>query len=357
MIPLALSARSDAEATFVVRLGEVDADPASEARLISKDGRSALWSCSTGLLEVEHQGEDLLGDVVLVDPLNCRTERLIRSSSQHNTLLVTEQCDQLCIMCSQPPKKSHIDRFNHFIEACLLAPEGMTIGVSGGEPTLHVERLFEMLESVLKARPDLSFHVLSNGQHFEREHVTRLASSNFRSVTWGIPLYSSHAATHDEIVKKRGAFERLMHSFEVLLLAGARLELRTVLTTRNLEELDDLARFAATNLSNVEQWSIMGLENIGFARRRFRELYVELPRRFDPLAAALDRALLFGIPVRLFNIPHCHIPAAYRYLAVASISDWKQRFGVSCATCRAKSCCSGFFEWHPDQLVEEVTPL
>ncbi|WP_206516984.1 MULTISPECIES: hypothetical protein [unclassified Mesorhizobium] len=106
------------------------------------------------------------GDVLLVNPRRGTADRLIRSSSQHNTFLVTERCDQVCLMCSQPPKKHHVDLFPYFETAALLAPEGATIGISGGEPTLFKAQLFDFLQRVLSARPDLSFHVLTNGQHF-----------------------------------------------------------------------------------------------------------------------------------------------------------------------------------------------
>src|SRR5690606_40913863 len=59
------------------------------------------------------------------------------ADSRHNTLLVTERCDQLSVMCSQPPKKQHTDLFPLLKQACLLAPKGATIGFSGGEPTLY----------------------------------------------------------------------------------------------------------------------------------------------------------------------------------------------------------------------------
>ncbi|WP_420607350.1 His-Xaa-Ser system radical SAM maturase HxsC [Novosphingopyxis sp.] len=357
MIPLSLNAVSDARAPFISRLtrGEVQSD--WDSRCISVSADSSVWCGDNGLFELSQGGENLAGDIILIDPHSGRADRLIRSGSPHNTLLVTEQCDQLCVMCSQPPKKSHNDRFALLTQACLLAPDGMTIGISGGEPTLHMEPLLTMVETVLANRSDLSFHILTNAQHFEPEHILRLQKPDFRRLVWGIPLYSADPVVHDMIVAKPGAFERLVISFERLLMAGARIELRTVLTATNFAALAQLSRFVVQNLPHIEQWSLMGLENIGFARNKWSDLYVDIAADFGPLAAAIDRAQLHGIAARLFNIPLCHVPTGYRSSAVASISDWKQRFGASCEPCRAKADCSGFFEWHPDELVEKVTPL
>lgn len=357
MIRLFLAARCDAEAPFVTRLAAARSDDERESVCLSSAPGRSLWCGMHGLFELDHPADDLAGDILLVDPSAGRAERLIRARSLHNSLLVTEQCDQLCLMCSQPPKKTHHDRFDHFEAACRLAAPGSVIGLTGGEPTLHIEPMLAMLERLLADRPDLAFHILSNGQHFDAANTARLAGALRTNIVWGIPLYAADSALHDRIVGKPSAFERLAESFAHLLTAGARIELRTVLLHDNLGTLGDLARFVALHLSHIEQWSLMGLENIGFARRRWDDLYINLRTEFTPVAAALDQTSLRGIPARLFNIPLCHIPPAFRRFAVASISDWKQRFAPACGTCTARSDCAGFFEWHPDHLVEEVAPL
>ena len=67
-------------------------------------------------------------------------------------------------------------------------------------------------------RPDLRFHVLTNGQHFTRRGCTRRIPAG--RVLWGIPLYAA-SGLHDEIVGKQGAFARLMESFALLAAAAA----------------------------------------------------------------------------------------------------------------------------------------
>ncbi len=357
MIQLTLPAASAAPESFVTRLSKGELVSPTDSRFVSTDAGSSLWCGEHGLFEIENNEEHIGGDVVLIDPKAGRADRLIRARSIHNTLLVTEQCDQLCVMCSQPPKKTHEDRFDFFEEACLLAPEGQTIGISGGEPMLHSDRLLQMVERVLLSRQDLQFHILTNAQHFRKDHINRFRNSIYKRVVWGIPIYSSDPPVHDSIVAKPGAFEILLASFENLLVSGARIELRTVLTKTTVDGLDELSRFVAHNLQYIEQWSLMGLENIGFARNRWDDLHFDITAGFEQIGQAIDRSTLFGIATRLFNIPLCHIPVEFRSFAIASISDWKQRFGAACDQCSAKPDCSGFFEWHPDELVDGVTPL
>lgn len=357
MIPLAFQAESSAVEPFVTRLCLSTYANSGDSILLSSNAESSVWSGAEGLFEVRNAGHQIEGDVLLVDPLQGRAERLIRANSDHNTLLITERCDQLCVMCSQPPKKTHVDRFDYFERACLLAPHGLTIGLSGGEPTLFLERLLALMERVLNARPDLSFHVLTNAQHFEKEQILRLRDPIYSKVVWGIPLYAADKDAHDHIVGKKGAFDRLVASLANLLLAGARVELRTVLMGRTVETLEDLARFVVRYLSHVEQWSLMGLENVGFAKNRWSELFFETRQALPQITKAINIAVLHDVRPLLFNIPLCHLPDEYRPFAVQSISDWKQRYGEACEKCARKPDCSGFFEWHPDHLVEEVNPL
>ncbi len=357
MIPLSAEAFSDAETAFVTRLTLNRSDDPRDSSLLSSSASDSAWCGDHGVFSIGLTSADICGDVLLVDPNAKRAERLIRRSPAQNSLLITEQCDQLCIMCSQPPKKTHRDRFAHFEQACLLAEPAITIGITGGEPTLHIQSLLAMMDRVLEARPDLSFHVLTNGQHFTEALCSLIPDRVRRATVWGIPLYANRPDLHDKIVGKNGAFERLIESMVHMLVHGARIELRTVLMQDNLNFLPDLARFVCSNLPHIEQWSIMGLENIGFAKSRWSSLYADIRQDFSPVGQAIDLATLFGIQARLFNIPLCHLPASFRPFAVASISDWKQRFSASCSSCSAKSVCSGFFEWHPDYLVEEVSPL
>ena len=103
--------------------------------------------------------------------------------------------------------------FRFYRNAILLADKDARIGISGGEPTLYLPELLEIIEAVAKYRSDVSLHILSNGQHFSDQYQYRLknAHSNL-DILWGIPLYSHNAERHDEIVGKLGAFETLLNN-------------------------------------------------------------------------------------------------------------------------------------------------
>lgn len=356
MIPLVLRAEAEPGEPYVTQLG--GRPDMGGAQLLQAGAEASIFAGNHGLLQIDGvAANDLDGDIVLVTPDANRVERLFRSDSEHNTLLVTERCDQLCVMCSQPPKKTHVDRFALLEQACRLTSQGTLIGISGGEPTLFKSELFSLIENVLADRPDLRFHILSNGQHFDDDDVIRLRDPRWRQVAWGIPLYAADDDLHDEIVGKRGAASALRQGFARLIMAGARIELRTVLVRQNIAALPALASFVSTYLQLIEQWSIMQLEHIGFAKNRWAELYYDHGADFGAIGEAVDRAELRGIAVRLFNFPRCTVPVAYRDLVVPSISDWKRRYAVGCEPCTQKAECSGFFAWHPENAMGGVQPL
>lgn len=371
MIPLRLRviAEGDERTAFVVKLlhcgrdadGTVPDDMLEEhgATLVAELPGELVFRTGRGYLRVPGASfAELDGDVLYVDAQRGTAHRWIRARSRHNTLLVTEQCDQLCLMCSQPPKKHHLDLFGHFGAAMLLAPPDAEIGLSGGEPTLYKKQLLELIASVAAARPDLRFHILTNAQHFVEEDLSVLRGPPFSRVCWGVPLYAADPRTHDDIVGKEGAFATLLNSLALLLRAGASVELRTVIIKPNLSCLRELARFVAMHLRFVDTWALMQLENIGFARMRWGELFVDHSTDFQAIADAVDIASAHGIPVALYNCPRCTVPACYRCLAGPTISDWKRRYLEACSHCRERDMCSGFFEWYPDkQGFREIHPL
>ena len=288
------------------------------------------------------------GDIFLFIPEQQLANRIIRRDSPHNTILFTEQCDERCVMCSQPPREVD-DRWlvSLYTEAISLADEGIRIGISGGEPTLYKEELFTLLESSANKRPDLSFHILSNAQHFEIEDRKRLKDIHGKlDILWGVPLYSSLGTEHDKIVNKEGAFDSLIENLYFLASSGGAIELRTVLMKNNFIGLPFLAKFLINNCRFIAFWAIMSIEPTGFAKSSRDELFFDHSQFFVPVGNAIDIAKLHHIRVALYNFPLCSVPSEYRNHCVDSISDWKKKYLKECDPCREKENCAGFFEWY-----------
>jgi His-Xaa-Ser system radical SAM maturase HxsC len=353
MIPLRVKAEvAEGGPAFVVRLRSSRGAtmPHEDDAFLEGGGEtSPEYATAYGRLRLTGlTADELENDVLLVVPDRGTAQRLIRASSRYNSLLVTERCDQLCVMCSQPPKARHVDIFPLLERAAVLAPDRAILVLTGGEPMLYKDDLFHFFETVSAVRSDLRFQVLTNGQHFENSDHARLRQLA-ATVLWGIPLYASSADLHDTIVKKGGAYQRLAQSLALLAKSGSQIQLRTVVMANNVASLPELARFIASQVPFVATWTIMQLENIGYGRQNWANLFFDNSQDFDLIGSATDIARAHGIDVSLFNFPLCTVPLAYRAHAAASISDWKRRYLSGCDGCALRQSCGGFFEWYPDR--------
>ena len=122
--------------------------------------------------------------------------------------------------------------------------------------------------------------------------------------------------------------------------------------------MEHIARLISNKISFAKFWAIMQLENIGFARKNWQDLFFDHSIQFEPIANALRLAQLNTTRVGLYNFPLCTVPEEWRPYAFASISDWKKKFFDLCGECSQTSACSGFFEWHSEERnYEDLQPI
>ena len=119
-------------------------DPRGFKALLTKEQGSKVVDSASDIFHVSDDYDYLKdGDIIRLDPSSGSIRSLYRKSSPHNTLLLTEQCDHYCLMCSQPPKE--IDDSWLLREAfeliSLIPMDTEALGFSGGEPTLYRDRL------------------------------------------------------------------------------------------------------------------------------------------------------------------------------------------------------------------------
>ncbi len=318
------------------------------AALIYEDEKGAWFQMGSETFVVHSDFiRSMLGDVILVNKRRQDAERIIRRNSQHNTFLVTERCDQLCIMCSQPPKNYELDLFSEYSRAVLYSKYGATIGISGGEPLLYKEEIFKLIKNTHGSRPDIQFHILTNAQHISNDDLSELSALPLSNVRFAVPIYSSDPRTHDSIVGKPLALNNALDGIAALMAAGANVEIRTVILQQNIKHLREIASMLVWNMPDIDHWAIMQLEYIGYAKLNWEEKFFDHSLNVKDLLAATDLARQHGVTALLYNMPLCTLPKSLRELAPSTISDWKKKFFDLCNGCSAKSSCSGFFAWQP----------
>jgi len=285
------------------------------------------------------------GDVVSLSP-DGRIRSIFRADSNHNSILLTEQCNNFCLMCSQPPKR--IDDswlLKEAFEAIKLIPrETKELGFTGGEPTVYGADFIKLLHHSKSWLPHTSLHVLSNGRSFaEESYAKAYADVEHHDLMVGIPIYSADPSIHDYVVQAKGAFDETVRGVLNLKRHRQRVEIRVVIHKQTCDGLPELANFIARNLLFVDQVALMGLEHIGFARANIDTLWVDPIEYKDQLSEAVRILTSYGIHAAVYNHPLCLVNADVQNAYVKSISDWKNEFAKECEPCRRKHECGGFF--------------
>jgi His-Xaa-Ser system radical SAM maturase HxsC len=254
---------------------------------------------------------------------------LFRASANHNSLLVTEQCNNFCLMCSQPPKRRDdrwlLDDIRRLIP--LIPRSTPEIGFTGGEPTLFGDEFLAVIRLAKSLLPSTSIHVLSNGRSFaDDQFAEKWAAINHPDLMVGIPVYSDDATTHDYVVQAKGAFDETMRGILNLKRFGQKVEIRVVVHRHTISRLPRLAEFITRNLLFVDHVAIMGLETIGFALANLDDLWIDQAEYKGTLSEAIRTLREYGITTSLYNHQLCLVNSDVMDVYRKSISDWKNEF-------------------------------
>jgi His-Xaa-Ser system radical SAM maturase HxsC len=299
-------------------------------------------------------------DILHISPDGSRVSVLWKSTAVHNSLLLTEQCDNYCLMCSQPPKTRDdtwlFERAKQVVR--LLPPTARSLGLTGGEPTLHADALIGLLQHCRDTAPWLQLHLLSNGRRFADISFSQCyAAVGLQDIMVGIPLYAPEPGLHDFIVQASGAFEETVHGILNLATLGQCIELRVVIQRHTVPVLGELAVFIARNLPFVDQVALMGLEMTGLARPNSAEVWIDPADYQAELADATLTLAAAGIGTKIFNHQLCVLDEQLWPFAVRSISDWKNDYLDICANCSVQDVCGGVFATSGSRLSAALRPI
>ncbi|RMO97010.1 hypothetical protein ALQ33_01740 [Pseudomonas syringae pv. philadelphi] len=301
------------------------------------------------------------GDVIAVSPDANVVRVLYRRGANSNLLFITDRCNSLCLMCSQPPKdvddRWHIDENLKLLD--LIDPGAEQLGISGGEPTLYRDGLLAIIKHAAETVPEKALHILSNGRLLsDSSWIGDLNRYTHPNVTWGVPLYADNAADHDEVVNAPGAFTETMAGLYNLQRAGQRIEIRIVLSKMTAARLPEWSHFLFRNLPFTQHVAFMGIENTGLAKKNYEALWLDPADYQEQLALAAHFLDIRGMAVSVYNLPLCVLDLTLGKFYRQSISDWKNLFIPSCEACSAKRVCAGFFKSHsPRWQSRNVHPL
>jgi His-Xaa-Ser system radical SAM maturase HxsC len=286
------------------------------------------------------------GDVIALDPKPNAVRVLYRRSSPFNSFLVTERCNHLCLMCSQPPRDIDDDwLIDEMLEAIpLIDPDTQELGFTGGEPALLGDRFLTVLRAAKSYLPRTALHVLSNGRRFaDSGFAQRYAEIQHPDLMVGIPIYSDVSTVHDYVVQSDGAFDETIRGILNLKRLRQKVEIRVVVHKQTYARLPQLAEFLARNLTMVDHVALMGLEMTGFTRANLPALWIDPWDYREELYRAVTTLAGHRMHVSVYNHQLCVTDKRIWPFARKSISDWKNEYMPECAGCSVREQCGGFF--------------
>jgi His-Xaa-Ser system radical SAM maturase HxsC len=230
------------------------------------------------------------GDVLGFDHSSSKFRTLFRRSSAHNSFLVTERCNNYCLMCSQPPKDVDdrwiLDEISRALP--LIDPATQALTFTGGETLSDWQEFIEVLKQTRDHLPTTSLQVLTNGRAFANSQIVDAwRDVRHPNLMAAIPVYASVDHIHDHVVQAGGAFDETLLGILKLKDRGQRVEIRVVLHALTAPIIAETCRWIARNLPFVDHVALMGLENTGFAIANDAMLWMDPMDFRDVLASAV----------------------------------------------------------------------
>ena len=286
------------------------------------------------------------GDILEINYQKKTIKGVLSSLNNENTLLLTEQCENRCLFCSQPPNDlPDIHFYKKAIMAILNYNSESLIGLTGGEPTINSDAFIGLMVALNNFNNTTPLHILSNGRNLGNTNFFEkvIEQTSKRNIIWGIPLYGHKSSLHDIIVGAKDAFSDTLSGLLHLSSSSNTIELRIVMVKQNYKFLPNILEFIDSTFPAITMISIMKLEPMGWARKNYYELYISVDEQNKYLNDAISSFNMSRFDIKLLNYPLCLLHERLRQYAVKSISDWKNYYPDECAKCPEKDNCCGYF--------------
>ena len=149
------------------------------------------------------------------------------------------------------------------------------VGITGGEPTMIGDRLFEIIRQIKKSCPKAAISILSNGVKFaDIDYAAKLAACNHHDLQIDIPIFSDIASIHNHIVGAK-TFYKTVQGLYNLAQFGQQIGLRVVVHKQTYKRLPQLADYIYHNFPFVTQVAFMQMETTGLAETNLKDLWID----------------------------------------------------------------------------------
>lgn len=215
----------------------------------------------------------------------------------------TLRCNAGCPFCGSscgPEKRTELGAEDVLRAFARIAerwdPSGIMVHVTGGEPLLR-EDLFDVMEKV--SRMGFPWGMVTNGSLITDEGIDRMRKAGMRTISVSI---DGLAEAHEAARRLPGAFPRIVDGIRKLGEAGflETIQITTVVTRRNLPELDRMLAFFST--LPVDSWRLVPVDPIG--RGIGQQDLLLRQEDLEELFRFMDRQMFCAKPVLTTSCAH-----------------------------------------------------
>lgn len=323
---------------------------------IIDDQEIALQHTNRKVLNIYHSGDILsiseTGNVSL----------LYSEIDSEIDVFMTNKCNSNCVMCplSENVRRRYDEEHDLFLDEYIdLLPEDIGyINVTGGEPTLYSSRFISVMQRLTNKFQNSDFQLLTNGRSFaDKNYLLETLNVCPSGIRFAVPLHSADEDIHDSITRSKNSFRQTDAGIRNLLALQQKVEIRVVISKRNINTLLATAEYIVNKYSGVFCVNFIGMEMMGNASVNREELWVDYQDAFNNAKKAIDTLVKNGIDVQLYNFPLCAVEKGYWYIAAKSITEYKVRYMDECEGCEVKEICGGFFYSTKQVMQPKVIPI
>lgn len=284
----------------------------------------------------------------------------ISKDSNDNSLLVNNHCNLRCINCPQTNTDEIPNlRKKNFEIIDLLNKNINQIGLTGGEPTLNIDYLIEIIEKLYKKNNKIQIDILSNANNLsDATQLFELIMIKKIDVTFCVALYADIPEIHDKLTQVKGSFWKTIKALHYMAYYQQKIELRFIINKLNYNRLPSFINFSYNNLPYIKRLALIGMEYSGAALKNAEQLYIKQSDYNLQLVNAIKTAKQRNIPIFIFNHQVCKVDMKIWKYCVPTISDWKTYYLPHCNFCAMRDICGGVFATtDPNYLDEKTTPI
>lgn len=291
----------------------------------------------TGKVNYEKQPKNPEEKIFNIYIINEKERHLLyRIENRQLTFFITSKCNHNCIMCPQELNIDSLD--NDFIVQKVI--ENLDFSIidevcfTGGEPLIKLN----LIDLFLRKSPkNVLVTILTNGSIYPSKTI--LESNRCKLC---VPLYSYFDKLHNEMTGS-DSFYRVVYNLMEISQYNIPIELRFVLTKKNISNLEEFGHFVWRNLPFVQDVAFMGIELTAEALINKEALWINPIHYIDNLQKTVQYLDSVNITSWIYNLPYCLFDEQYRKFLVPSISPWKVQYLPICNDCKLKKHCGGMF--------------